>query len=290
VADATVETQTVLDALVAGKRDELSARLSARPLATMERLARSRPVPIPLVPALRGDAIRLIAEIKKASPAAGLLEVAFNPVARALSYARAGASAISILTEERHFLGNLDHMEAVRDALELECDHPSIGAGRARAMQRPPLLRKDFLFEPYHLFEARAAGADAVLLIVAILPQHTLDSLLALTSELGLAAVVEVHDEREVERALAAGAQIIGINNRDLRTFATSLEVTELLRPQIPAGPIVISESGIHRTADIERLAAAGIDAILVGEALMRSGDVGQSVREFSNVPARAVK
>ncbi|HTE84186.1 MAG TPA: indole-3-glycerol-phosphate synthase TrpC, partial [Dehalococcoidia bacterium] len=115
-------------------------------------------------------------------------------------------------------------------------------------------------------------------------------SLLALTSELGLAAVVEVHDEREVERALAAGAQIIGINNRDLRTFATSLEVTELLRPQIPAGPIVISESGIHRTADIERLAAAGIDAILVGEALMRSGDVGQSVREFSNVPARAVK
>lgn len=273
--DATIETQTILDVLVAGKREDLHERHSAVTPAEIEQRARSADTPKPLAPSLRGGTIRLIAEIKKASPAAGLLEAEFDPVERAHCYASGGAAAISVLTEERHFLGSLEHLKSVRAAL-----------GSLNG-ERPALLRKDFLFDPYQVFEARAAGADAILLIVAILPQQALVSLLGLATELGLSTVVEVHDEAEVERALLAGAPIIGINNRDLRTFATSLEVTERLRHEIPAGPIVISESGIHNTADIDRLAAAGVDAILIGEALMRSGDIGASVRAFSSVPNR---
>ena len=171
-------------------------------------------------------------------------------------------------------MGSLEHLMAIRNALD------------SQGIPRPPLLRKDFLFDPYHLFEARAAGADGVLLIVAILSQEALESLAALAAELGLSVLVEVHDEREIERALRAGAAIIGINNRDLRTFVTTLEVTEQLRPCIPPGPIVVSESGIQSVSDIERLASAGVDAVLVGEALMRSGDVDSSTRAFSTVPA----
>jgi indole-3-glycerol phosphate synthase len=204
-----------------------------------------------------------------------LLEATFEPVDRAQSYASGGAAAISILTEERRFLGDLEHLSTVRNALD--------GLGE----RRPPLLRKDFLFDPFQVFEARAAGADAILLIVAILPQSTLESLLGLAGELGLSVIVEVHSEQELERALVSGAEIVGINNRDLRTFATSLEVTERLRPQIPAERSVVSESGIQGRSDIERLADAGVDAILVGEALMRSGDVIRSVESFASVPSR---
>ena len=275
MTDAIIETRTILDELVAGKREALVERMAAVPPSSIEQQARNRPTAIALGPALRGPNIGLIAEIKKASPAAGLLEATFHPVDRAQNYVSGGAAAISILTEERRFLGDLEHLRAVRVALD--------GLGG----RRPPLLRKDFLFDPYQVYEARAAGADAILLIVAILAQSTLESLLGLAGELGLSVIVEVHNEQELEKALSAGAQIIGINNRDLRTFATSLEVTERLRPEIPDDRSVISESGVQTTADIERLAGAGVDAILVGEALMRSGDVRRSVEAFSSVPRR---
>jgi indole-3-glycerol phosphate synthase len=278
VADPTLQTATILDRLVADKRDALAQRRRTEPLPALRARALALAPPLPLAPALRGPLIRLIAEIKKASPSAGVLEETLDPVARARTYVDNGAAAVSILTEERRFLGSLDHLTSVRAALSGLPGSP-----------RPPLLRKDFLFDPYHLYEARAAGADAVLLIVAVLEQAALVDLLALARALGLAALVEVHDEGEVERALAARAEIIGINNRDLRTFQTSLDVTERLRPLIATEALVVSESGIQRPSDVERLARAGVDAILVGEALMRSGDVAAGVRAFSCIPRPAV-
>jgi indole-3-glycerol phosphate synthase len=277
VTEATVRTETILDRLVAGKRQELEERRRREPLPILRERALAGSQPLPLAPALRGPDIRLIAEIKKSSPSAGVFEREFDPVQRARTYAENGAAVISILTEERRFLGSVQHLRAVHETLS-----DALGPGR------PPLLRKDFLFDPYHFYEARAAGADAALLIVAMLDQAALIDLLGLSRELGLSALVEVHDEEQLERALAAGAEIVGVNNRDLRTFVTTLDVTERLCPSIPAGRIVVSESGIQSPTDIERLARAGVDAILVGEALMRSGDVAASVRAFSNIPRPA--
>jgi indole-3-glycerol phosphate synthase len=273
--DAILQTETILDAIVSDKRKELERSLQACSLVEIQQRALSAPPVIDIAPRLRGSTVALIAEIKRASPAAGLLEEDFNPADRAGRYAAGGASGISVLTEEKRFLGSLSDLIEVRALLG------SLGASR------PPILRKDFLFHPYHLYEARAAGADAILLIVAILPKSTLQTLLELAAELELSAIVEVHDENQVESAIDAGAKIIGINNRDLRTFITSLEVSERLRPLIPAGPIVISESGIQRRQDIERLAAAGVDAVLVGEALMRSTDTTKVVSDFASVPSK---
>ena len=277
MADSTLPTQTILDTLVAGKREELAARLAQEPLRAIRRRAFGSPLPLAFAPALRGENVRLIAEIKKASPAKGLFDPNLNPAGRARRYAAAGAAAISVLTEERRFLGSLEDLRAVHEVL-LELP----------AVSRPRLLRKDFLFDPYQLYEARAAGADAVLLIVAVLSQGTLVDLLALARELELGALVEVHDEEQVERALRAGAEVIGINNRDLSTFVTDLGVTSRLRPLIPAEAVVVSESGIQRKADVDRLAELEVDAILVGEALMLSTDVEASVRSFTSSPRRA--
>jgi indole-3-glycerol phosphate synthase len=272
MAQSTVRTQTILDELVEGKREELAARRAAESLASLRGRAEAAAAPLPLAPALRGDQVRLIAEIKRASPVAGVFENEFDPVPRADAYAGGGAAAISVLTEERRFLGSLQHLARVRSSLD------RLGP------RRPPLVRKDFLFDSYHLYEARAAGADAVLLIVAVLEQSALEALMAQAKTLGLSVLVEVHEENELDRALRAQAEIIGINNRNLRNFVTSLDVTLSLRKQIPQGPIVVSESGIQSAADIERLSAAGVDAILVGEALMRSNDLAASVREFASV------
>ena len=186
-----------------------------------------------------------------------------DPVAIATRYAAAGAAALSVLTEERYFQGHLDYLAAIRAAVEL------------------PLLRKDFLFDPYQLYEARAYGADAVLLIVAILPGGLLHELLWLADELNLAALVEVHDGDELERAVRHGARLLGINNRDLRTFHTTLETTERLLPAVPSDALVIAESGIESVADIERLERAGVGAFLIGEAFMRAPDPGARLAEF---------
>lgn len=261
----TATTNSILDRIVAEKRDQLARDLARRSLVAVRAAAEARDLPLPFAPALAGEQLALIAEVKKASPSKGVLEQDFDPVARAQTYANGGASAISVLTEERSFRGSLDHITAIAGGVA----------------QHPPLLRKDFLFDPYHLYEARAAGADAVLLIAAVLPDALLADLLALAAELSLGALVEVHDEAELARVLPLDAALIGINNRDLRTFHTDLAVTERLVPLIPDGRTIISESGIHTRTDALRLRALGVHAILVGEALMTSTDIPARMREL---------
>jgi indole-3-glycerol phosphate synthase len=259
-------THTILDRIVADTRDLLAVRRRATPLAVVQERAAAAQPPVPFAAALRRPRLAVIAEVKKASPVRGVFDPDLDPVARALAYARGGAAAVSVLTEPRHFLGELAFLTAIRDGLE------------ARGVPCPPLLRKDFLFDPYQLYEARAHGADAVLLIVAVLGDPLLADLIALARQLGMDALVEVHDEGEVARALTAGADLIGINNRDLRTFRTDLATTARLRPLIPAGKVVVSESGIGGAADAAAVRAMGVDAVLVGESLMTAPDVGAAL------------
>ena len=262
-------TDTILDRIVADTRTVLDARRRAEPMTSVRARAEAGRTPAPFAPVLVRTRLQLIAEVKKASPVKGVFEPDMDPVARALVYAEGGTAAISVLTEPVHFLGDLSYLGAIREGFE------------RRGVACPPLLRKDFLFDPYQLYEARAAGADAVLLIVAILGDPLLADLITLARELGLGALVEVHDEAEVERALRAGADVVGINNRDLRTFTTDLGTTARLRPLIPAGKVIVSESGIHSAADSAAVRAMGADAILVGESLMTSGDIKAKMKEL---------
>jgi indole-3-glycerol phosphate synthase len=246
--------------LPAAKRREPQAVLEAR--IACRRPARDFPG------ALKGDGIRVIAEVKSASPSAGVIRGRVNAVAQAKRYAAAGASAISVLTERKHFGGSLRRLGAIATAFE----------GQSAA---PPLVRKDFLFDPYQVYQARAYGGDTFLLIVAILEQAALTGMLALGRGLGMEALVEVHDEAEVERAVAADARVIGINNRDLNTFAVSLETTGRLRKLIPADRIVVSESGIKTRNDMHRLRDWGADAVLIGETLMTAPSLKEKLREL---------
>ena len=257
---------TILDRIVETKGRELERRKREEPLAALKERIRALPVPLNLSGALMGDGMRLIAEAKKASPSKGLLRESYNPTALATAYADNGAAAVSVLTEVDHFQGSLAHLETVKDAL------------------RPlsvPVLRKDFLFDPYQVYEARAYGADALLLIVAILTPKCLKELLEVSRSLWVQALVEVHNEDEMETALEAGAEVIGVNNRDLRTFDTDISLTERLAPQVPRGKIVVSESGIRSHDDLVRLRRAGVHAVLVGEALVTSADPGAKVGEL---------
>lgn len=261
----------ILQRIVAAKREELRREREAIPLGRLEAMSARVPQGRSFAKALREAHPRpcLIAEIKMASPSAGPL---MDDEARArlpLLYAE-NAAAISVLTERDHFHGDIRHLV---EAKSLLLSHFADAA--------PPLLRKDFLFDPYHVWQSKAAGADAILLIVAILSGDQLDAMLSLARELDLDCLVEAHDEREVERALMAGAEIIGINNRDLRTFEVDLATTERLRPVIPHGHLVVAESGIRTGADVRRLADCGVDAILVGEALIRAENVGAKMREL---------
>jgi indole-3-glycerol phosphate synthase len=210
------------------------------------------------------DPVALIAEVKKASPSAGLIRANFDPVQIARQYEAAGAHAISVLTDREFFQGRIEFLEEVRAAVKL------------------PMLRKDFLIDELQVYEAAARGADAILLIVAILDDRQLRDFQALARHLRLAALVEVHDEGEFDRAMAAGARMIGINNRNLRDFSVNLKTTEQLAARLRGtDKIVVAESGIHTRVDVERVAQAGVDAILVGESLMRSGDIAKKVREL---------
>ena len=212
---------------------------------------------------LRQNGMALIAEVKKASPSAGIICADFDPVKIAREYEAAGATALSVLTDEKFFPGRLEYLRLIRQAVQL------------------PLLRKDFIIDERQLHETAAAGADAVLLIVAILDDAQLKDYQTLAGELQLAALVEVHDDRELDRALNADAEIIGINNRDLKTFRTDLATTEKLAARIPTGKIIVAESGINNRADVQRVAGAGARAILVGESLMRSRDIASKVQEL---------
>jgi indole-3-glycerol phosphate synthase len=236
-----------------------------RSVAALEALAGKRPVPKDFAAALRrgpGEPLRLIAEVKRASPSAGAIREG-DPLFFARAMAGGGAAAISVLTEERYFGGSLDDLARVAAGVPV------------------PVMRKDFLVDPYQLLEARAAGASAALLIVALLPDAELATMLLEAAALGLAALVEVHDRPELERALAAGAGIVGINNRNLKALQVDTETTYTLRPLVPPGTLVVSESGQRTRGDLERLAAAGVDAVLIGEAIMRADDVEGKVREL---------
>jgi indole-3-glycerol phosphate synthase len=257
---------SLLEQILTEKRRELSARRAVRSRDDLERLCESCAPVLDFEAALRPPpgGVRLVAEVKRASPSRGVFVETFDPPTLARTYATHGAAAISVLTDEKFFRGHLDHLIEVRHAVAL------------------PLLRKDFVIDEYQLWEARAAGADAVLLIVAILEPARLQTLVRAAKGVGLGALVEVHDRAELEVALTAGASVIGINNRNLHTFETTVETTLRLLPLVPPGPLVVSESGLASAADVRRVVAAGAHAVLVGEALVRAPDVGAKVRELA--------
>lgn len=263
---------TILDDIIKYKRtEELPKQMQVREAAIVRAEAALAPKPRDFVAALRATPrIALIAEIKKASPSKGLLRHDFDPVELAKTYAINGASAISVLTDAKYFQGKLEYLTQIRQNLQ-------------SLISNPPLLRKDFIFHPYQVYEARAAGADALLLIAAVLKDKELADLLTLTHELGMTALIEVHDQAELERVLPLQPQLIGVNNRDLRNFSVDLNTCIKLRQHVPADICFVAESGIHTGADVARLAGEGINAILVGEALMKAKDVGRKVRELLN-------
>jgi indole-3-glycerol phosphate synthase len=271
------QTGSILDRIVADGRDDLAGRKRNVPEAALRQRFALRDATWDLSQAVatpRGAApagkIQIVAEIKKASPSKGVLAETLDPVGIARAYAAAGATGVSVLTEPNYFHGSLAHLLAVREALERELPGT-----------RPSLLRKDFVTDPYEIAEARAYGADNVLLIVAMLDLALLRELLAVARELGLGALVEVHTEAEAEQAVLAGAALFGINNRDLHTFKVDLGTTERIRPQLPGDAIVIGESGVHTKADVERLQRAGVRAILVGEAFMTAPDIAAKMAEL---------
>jgi len=267
-------TTTFLDRIVATTRADLAERQERTPPDELRAQLADAPRPRPFATTLRPDptgSARLIGEIKRASPSKGIIADSFEPVVQARAYERGGASAISVLTEPRYFLGSLDHLRAVRATVDL------------------PILRKDFILDPYQVYEARAAGADAVLLICALLDDAQLADLLALTHSLGMEALVEGHDGVEVRRAVAVGARIIGVNSRDLRTFEVHPDIVQRLRPLAPPDRIFVAESGIASATDAARARAFGADAILVGEVLMRAADPAAKAHELATAPGGTI-
>ena len=256
---------TVLAQILTHKADELADARFRVPLAEMKARASDAKPALPLESRLRraDNRVGLIAEVKKASPSAGVIRADFDPVKIAQIYQDSGADCLSVLTDEHFFQGSLDYLTAIRAEVDL------------------PLLRKDFTIDPYQIYEARAAGADAVLLIVAALTPAQVAEFAGMAQELGMAALVEVHTEDEMEVALDANATLIGINSRDLKTFVTDLAVIERLAATAPAGVTLVGESGIKAPADVARLQAAGVHAILVGETLMRAPDIAGAVRDL---------
>jgi indole-3-glycerol phosphate synthase len=259
---------SILDDIVQRKRQELAARQATTPVAELTARVKDAPAVRDFLAALRDPpGVQVIAEIKRASPAAGQLRVHPDILAIAQVYEAHGAACISVLTDEHFFQGSLDDLRAVRSAVSL------------------PVLRKDFVLDRYQLLEAREAGADAFLLIAEILDDSQLRALREEGAALGMAALVECYSERNLDRVIASGAALIGINNRDLATFRTSVEHTLALAPRVPGDRLLVSESGIRLRSDVDRLAGAGVKAVLVGETLMRSPDPGQTLRQLRGLP-----
>jgi indole-3-glycerol phosphate synthase len=252
---------TILDKIVATKREVIARAKAARPQAAVEREAAKAPRPRPFFDAIAADGpIRLIAEVKKASPSKGVIRADFDAPAIGRTYEAHGATCLSVLTDVEYFQGSLDYLTAVRQAVSI------------------PVLRKDFILDPYQVYEARAAGADGVLLIAECLDDCGLRSLHRLILELGMAPLVELYEPANLARVLETGATLIGVNNRNLHTFEVDLEHSMRIRRQVPDECVFVSESGIAGRAEVERLEAAGVDAILVGESLMREADIGAAV------------
>ena len=251
----------ILDQIIATKHQEVAAAKAAVAERELRAQLRDLPPTRGFFAALAAEGpIKLIAEVKKASPSKGIIREDFHPVEIAKTYAAHGATCISVLTDEKYFQGSLDYLRAIRAAIDI------------------PLLRKDFIIDTYQLVEARLAGADAALLIAECLDDCNLRKLHNEALELGLTPLVEFYDPENLPRVLAAGATLIGVNNRDLRTFVTDLNHTIRMRQDVPAECLLVGESGIHSRADVEKLAAAGVDAILVGESLMLQPDIGAAV------------
>jgi indole-3-glycerol phosphate synthase len=253
---------TILDKIVVDKRAALKLAKSRAPLGVLkERIAQQKPLDFAGV--LRGKGVKLIAEVKKASPSKGVLCPDFNPTMLAQTYETNGAAAISVLTEEKYFQGKLDYLAEIREKVNV------------------PLLRKDFIFDEYQIYESAAYGSDAILLITALLEKETLEVFLSVAKSLKLDCLVEVHNEEELTKALLAGAEIVGINNRDLNTFKVDTNVTRRLRMLIPAENIVVSESGISSPDDMKKMKECKVNAVLVGEALVTAKDIPAKMKEL---------
>ena len=260
-------TGTVLDRILAHKREEVADRRRSKPLSTLVDAARTassvRGFAAALVARIEAGEPAVIAEVKKASPSKGVIREDFDPIAIAKSYAAAGAACLSVLTDENYFQGHDRYLVDVRTATRL------------------PALRKDFVVDPYQIFEARVLGADCVLLIVAALDRKLLHECHACAVDLGLDVLIEVHDKPELDAALRLSPKLVGINNRDLRTFDTRLSTTYDLLPEIPNDTVVVTESGIHDRAQVAALRARGVNAFLVGEAFMRDPEPGTALRRL---------
>jgi indole-3-glycerol phosphate synthase len=258
---------SILDDIAAYKRAEVAAAKTAQPLPGLMRAAREVPPArgfrAALENAVSAGRPALIAEIKKASPSKGLIRAEFDPASAAIDYEAAGATCLSVLTDGPSFQGAPEHLVAARAAVRL------------------PVLRKDFVLDTYQVVQSRAIGADCILIILALVPDDVASVLIATALDWGMDALVEVHDETETSRAVDLGAGLIGINNRDLRTFVTSLETAIRLKPLIPEGRLVVAESGLSTPADLRKLASGGIAAYLIGEALMRCDDLRQATRNL---------
>ena len=254
----------ILDEIVAHKKEELAeTKRGASLVDQKKRAADAGPLRGFGAALAAAGGIKLIAEVKKASPSKGVIRADFDPVRIAEAYQEAGATCLSVLTEKKYFQGSLDYLGAIRNTVDL------------------PLLRKDFIVDEYQIFEARAAGADAILLIAACLERRQMEDFLGVAASLGLDVLVESHTAKELDKTLYAGARIVGINNRDLSSFTVSLQTTFDLLRDIPDDRIVVSESGIKSRDDVEKLEKAGVDAVLVGESLMREKDIGKKVKEL---------
>ncbi len=266
-----IKTNTYLDKILARKVDEVAALKAQTPEKSLINIVRIACPVRDIMKSLRRDTVSLIAEVKKASPSKGVLIEDFDPVALGKTYSENGAAAISVLTDEHFFQGKLEYLTQVHDVVKV------------------PVLRKDFVIDTYQIYEARAVNADMILLIVAALDDTQLQDFYTLATELGMTALVEVHTETEMERALNLKAQLIGVNNRDLRTFDVDLMTTARLAKMVPEDVLLVAESGIRTVEDVRKMGSYGASAVLVGEHLVKSGDVAAKVQEMSSQPREVI-
>ncbi len=259
-----VETGTILDKIMAHKLREINITRAAVSFAEVRKAAALAPPPLDVIEALTRDTVALIAEVKRASPSKGVLMEPFFPVDLARTYTNNGAAMISVLTDSRFFRGELAYLQRIRRVVEI------------------PLLRKEFMLDPYQVYEARGAGADAILLIVAALEDAQLAQLHTLATDLGMTPLVEVHNEAELERALKLNPTLIGVNNRDLKTFKVDMETTGRIANLVPKGVTLVAESGMKSAADVQRMGQLGAHAVLIGEGLVTARDIAATVKAFS--------